>query len=75
MMGMNMGGGGGKMKKVKMTKTKAFKPGKVSSGKALSRKTTEASMPGKGMMEAANKVSSGTRLAKVFAAMVKKHAK
>ena len=48
---------------------------KVSKGKALSRKDMHAAMPKGGMMEAPNKVGSGTRLAKVFKAMVKKHAK
>ncbi len=48
---------------------------KVSKGKAISRKDMHAAMPKGGMMEASNKVGSGTRLAKVFAAMVKKHAK
>jgi hypothetical protein len=48
---------------------------KVSKGKAVSRKDMHAAMPKGGMMEASNKVGSGTRLAKVFRAMVRKHAK
>ena len=46
---------------------------KVSKGKSMSRKDMNAAMKGQGTMEATNKVSSGTRLAKVFRAMVKKH--